>query len=147
MDYQFAEMLKTMHYDWYACIRTWEIWAPISSWYLSFLKSWRVGINFNDFFILAYSSHIMWAGPLDGFCCSFLYLKGCQLYLIFLERESWSQPYRVFFIAPQLDHAPKCSIGFTFGVRICEGRFDIELFSCRIFGISKLFRTQKSFWY
>ena len=33
------------------------------------------------------------------------------------------------------------------GMRICEGRFDKELFSCRIFEISKLFQTQKSFWH
>ena len=33
------------------------------------------------------------------------------------------------------------------GLRLCEGRFDKELFSCRIFGISKLFQTQKSFWH
>jgi len=100
-------------------------------------------VNFDGFFIFAYSSHIMWAGPLEGFCYSFLYLKGWQLCLIFLERESWSQPYRVFFIAPQLDHAPKCSI---LGMRLCERRFNKELFSCRNFGISKLFQTQKSFW-
>jgi hypothetical protein len=29
---------------------------------------------------------------------------------IFLERESWSQPYQEFLIAPQLDHALKYSI-------------------------------------
>jgi len=29
----------------------------------------------------------------------------------FLERESWSQPFQIFFLLlPQLDHAPKCSI-------------------------------------
>jgi hypothetical protein len=72
-------------------------------------------VNFDDFFILAYSSHIMWAGPLDGFCYSFLYLKGCQLCLIFLERESWSQPYCVFLIAPQLDHAPQVFNWVYFG--------------------------------
>jgi hypothetical protein len=33
-------------------------------------------VNFDGFFILAYSSHIILAGPLEGFCCSFLYLKG-----------------------------------------------------------------------
>ena len=33
------------------------------------------------------------------------------------------------------------------GLRLCEGRFDKELFSCRIFGISKLFQTHKSFWH
>jgi hypothetical protein len=33
------------------------------------------------------------------------------------------------------------------GMRLCEGRFDKELFSCRNFGISKLFQTQKSFWH
>jgi hypothetical protein len=45
-----------------------------------------------------------------------LYLKGCQFYSIFfLERESWSQPYHVFFIAPQLDHTPKYSIRVFFG--------------------------------
>ena len=33
------------------------------------------------------------------------------------------------------------------GMRLYEGMFDKELFSCRIFGISKLFQTQKSFWH
>ena len=42
-----------------------------------------------------------------------------------------------------------CSQVFRSGLRIrlCEGRFDKELFSCRILGISKLFQTQKSFWH
>jgi hypothetical protein len=30
-------------------------------------------------------------------------------------------------------------------MRLYEGRFDKELFSCRILGIPKLFQTQKSF--
>jgi hypothetical protein len=72
-------------------------------------------VNFDDFFIVAYSNHIMWVGPLEGFCCSFLYLKGCQLCLIFLQRESWSQPYRVFLITPQLDHAPQVFNRVYFG--------------------------------
>ena len=33
------------------------------------------------------------------------------------------------------------------GMGLCEGMFDKELFSCRIFGISKLLQTQKSFWH
>ena len=48
-------------------------------------------------------------------------------------------------ITPQLDHAPQM---FNSGLkmRLCEGRFDNEFFSNWIFGISKLFQTQKSFW-
>jgi len=73
-------------------------------------------VNFDDFFALAYSSHILWSWPLGKIWChhtslsSTLDLKSCQFCPIFLERESWSQPYQIFFIAPQLDHAPKCSI-------------------------------------
>jgi len=74
-------------------------------------------VNFDDFFALAYSSYILWSWPLGKIWCyhtslsSTLDLKSCQFCPIFLERESWSQPYQIFFfIAPQLDHAHKCSI-------------------------------------
>jgi len=74
-------------------------------------------VNFDGFFALAYSSHLLWSWPLGRAwyhhtsLSSTLYLKGCQFCpTFFLERESWSQPYQEFLIAPQLDHAPKCSI-------------------------------------
>ena len=47
-----------------------------------------------------------------------LYLKDCQLCTIshvFLEEESWSQPYVFWWIAPQFDHASKCSIWVFLG--------------------------------
>ena len=71
-------------------------------------------VNFDGFFALAYSSHLLWSWPLGRAwyhhtsLSSTLYLKGCQFCpAFFLERESWSQPYQEFLIAPQLDHAPK----------------------------------------
>jgi len=74
-------------------------------------------VNIDSFFALAYSSHISWSWPLGRTWChhtslsSALYLKGCPFCLaFFLERESWSQPYQEFLIAPQLDHALKYSI-------------------------------------
>jgi hypothetical protein len=42
---------------------------------------------------------------------------------ISLEKESWSQPYHVFLIAPQPDHAPQVFNWVYFGLRICESKF------------------------
>ena len=104
-------------------------------------------VNFDGFFALAYSSHLLWSWPLERTwyhhtsLSSTFYLKGCQFCpACFLENEYWSQPYQEFFIAPQLDHAPQV-FNSILGMRLCEGRFEKELFSCRNFGISKLFQT------
>ena len=78
-------------------------------------------ISFDGSSALAYSSHILWSWPLGEIWhqhTSFstnLFLKGFQLCLtfsIFLEEESWSQPYVFWWIAPppQFDHVYKCSI-------------------------------------
>jgi len=91
-------------------------------------------VNFDGFFILAYSSHFLKAGPLEGFSChptsmsSTLYLKGCQFCPIFsLKRKSWSQPYHVFLIAlPAWSCPPSVQIGFTLGwgyVKVSLGFF------------------------
>ena len=112
-------------------------------------------VNFDDFFALAYSSHILWSWPLGKIWChhtslsSTLDLKSCQFCPIFLERESWSQPYQIFFIAPQLDHAPKCSIRVWVWGYMKEGltRSFFFFFPMQKFGIPKLFQTQKSFWH
>jgi hypothetical protein len=76
-----------------------------------------------------------------------LYLKDCHLCtisLVFLERESWSQPYVFCWIAPQLDHARKYLFRVFFGGKTLKEDLVIykELFSQRTFGISKLFRTK-----
>jgi len=54
----------------------------------------------------------------------------------------------VFLVALQLDHAPKYS-NQVWGWGYMKEDLVIykELFSCRIFGISKLFLKQKSFWH
>jgi hypothetical protein len=49
----------------------------------------------------------------------------------------------VFYYPPALS-CPQV-FNSSLGMRLCEGRFGQELFSCRNFGISKLFQTQKSF--
>jgi len=73
---------------------------------------------------LAYSSHILWSWPLWGVWHQHtslsinLYLKGCQLrptFSVFLEGESWSQPYVFWWIAPRFDHVSKCSIWVFLG--------------------------------
>jgi hypothetical protein len=95
-------------------------------------------VNFDDFFVVAYSSHILWSWPLGRTCyhhtslSSTLYLKGCQFCpTFFLERKSWSQPYQVFFIAPSLIMPPSVSIWvFFFGMRLCKRRFGLFTRSC-----------------
>jgi len=118
-----------------------------------FSKVGMLAVNFDGFFALAYSSHILWSWPLGRTWChhtslsSALYLKGCQFCpVFFLERESWSQPYQAFFDCPQAWSYPQV-FKSGLGMRLYEGRFGQELFSCRNFGISKLFQTQKSFWH
>jgi len=78
-------------------------------------------VNFDDFFALAYSSHILWSWPLGKIWChhtslsSTLDLKSCQFCPIFLERESWSQPYQIFFLLlPSLIMPPSVQFGFGY---------------------------------
>ena len=52
---------------------------------------------------------------------------------------------RVFYCPPAWSCPQLFNSGL--GMRLCEGRFDKELFSYRNFGISELFQTQKSFWH
>ena len=52
----------------------------------------------------------------------------------------------VFFYSPLAWSCPQV-FNSGLGTRLCEGRFDNEFFACRIFGIPKLFQTQKSFWH
>jgi len=80
-------------------------------------------VNFDDFFALAYSSHILWSWPLGKIWChhtslsSTLDLKSCQFCPIVLERESWSQPYQIYIyiyiLLPSLIMPP--SVQFRFG--------------------------------
>jgi len=67
-------------------------------------------------------------------------------HFVFLERESWSQSYYAFLDCPPAWSCPtSVQIGFYLGMRLCDKRFDKELFSCINFGLSKLSQTQKSF--
>ena len=88
-------------------------------------------VNFDGFFILAYSSHILKARPLEGFCChhtsmsSTLYLKGCQICPTFsLEKGIMERALPCAFgLPPSLIMPPKCSNWVYFGVRLCESKF------------------------
>jgi len=112
-------------------------------------------VNIDGFFALAYSSHILWSWPLGRTWCHHtslspaFYLKGCQFFLpgIFL-RKGIMEPALlcIFFYYPQAWSCPQV-FKSGLGMRLCEGRFGQELFSCRNFGISKLFQTYKSFWH
>ena len=79
-----------------------------------------------------------------------LYLKDCQLCSIshvFLERESWSQPYVFWWIAPQFDHVSKCSIWVFLGDEVMQkkiwwftrGCFQEEFLEFQSY-------SEKSFW-
>ena len=79
-----------------------------------FSKVGVLTVNFNGFFALAYSSHLLTSRK--SLISSYFFVihplsQGLPILPgIFLERESESQPYQEFLIAPQLDHAPKYSI-------------------------------------
>jgi len=117
-----------------------------------FSKVGVLTVNFNGFFALAYSSHILWSWFLGRNWChhtlsSSLYLKDCQFCPAFFLRKGIMGPAlpRVFDCPPAWSCPQVFNSGL--GMRLCEGRFDKELFSCRNFRISKLFQTQKSFWH
>ena len=119
-----------------------------------FLKSWSVGSELQWLFALAYSSHLLWFWPLGKTWYHHTSLSSASLSQrlpilldIFLEWESWSQPYHMFLYCPLAWSCPQV-FNTGLGMRLCEGRFDKEVISCRIvFGIPKLFQTQKSFWH
>jgi len=84
-----------------------------------FSKVGVLPVDIDGFFPLAYSSHLLWSWPLGRTwyhhtsLSSTFYLKGCQFWLaFFLERESWSQPYQEFLIAPRLIMPPSVQFGF-----------------------------------
>jgi hypothetical protein len=114
-------------------------------------------VNFDDFFALAYSSYILWSWPLGKIWCyhtslsSTLDLKSCQFCPIFLERESWSQPYQIFFLLlPSLIMPTSVQFGFGYEAiwrKVWQGVFFFFFFFMQNFGIPKLFQTQKSFWH
>jgi hypothetical protein len=104
-------------------------------------------------FTLAYSSHILWSWPSGRIWHqhtsypSNLYLKRspAQPNIFYFLRRGIMEP--TLCVLVNCPPAWSCPQVFKsgLGMRLSEGRFGQELFSCRIFGISKLFQTQKSF--
>jgi len=125
---------------WSICIYTYlrNIGPPFPHGVFLFSKVWVLVANFDGLFALAYLSHVLWYWPIGRTwyhhtsLSSTLYLKGCQFCpTFFLEWESWSQPYQVFSIAPQLDHVPKYSIRFGYEVmwrKVWQGVVFMEKF-------------------
>jgi hypothetical protein len=66
---------------------------------------------------------------------------------IFLRKRIMEPALLCIFYCPPPTWSYPQVFNSGLGMRLCEGRFDKELFSCRNFGISKLFQTQKSFWH
>jgi hypothetical protein len=131
---------------------------PISSWCLSFLKSWSVGSKLRWLFhSCILESHLVILTSGKGLMPSYFYVlhllsQGLPILPdIFLKRESWSQPYHVFFLLPpSLIMPPKCSNWVYFGVSICESKFGFFVqrnVFIQNFRTSKLFQPQKSFWH
>jgi len=79
-------------------------------------------VSFNDSFrsylLKSYLVILTFEGDRYTSLSTNLYLKDCQLCTIsnvFLEEESWSQPYMFWWTAPQFDHVSKCSIWVFLG--------------------------------
>jgi len=146
-------MMKTMHL-WFICTYTYlRNIGPISSWCLSFLKSWSVGSKLRWLFLsclLESSLVILTSGK--GFISSYFFVfhllsQGLPILPgIFLIKGIMKPTLPGVFDCPPAWSCPQV-FNSGLGMRLCEGRFDKELFSCRNFGISKLFQTQKSFWH
>jgi len=75
--------------------------------------------------------------------------KGLPILLDIFLRKGIMEPTLpcVFYCPPAWSCPQVFNSGFLWGMRLCEGRFDKELFSCINFRISKLFQTHKSFWH
>jgi len=109
-------------------------------------------VNFDGFFSLVYSSHFLWFWPLGKawYHHTFFVLhplsQGLPILPDIFLRKGIMKPALpgVFYCPPVWSCLQVFNSGL--GMRLCEGRFDKQLFSCRNFGISKLFQTKKSFW-
>jgi len=106
-------------------------------------------VNFDGFFALTYSSHILWSWPLGRVWChhtslfSNLYLKDCQFCSICFLRKGIVEPALPYGFdhVLQFDHAPHV-VNSGLWIRLYEGRFDKKLFSCRSFKFLKLIDTK-----
>ena len=121
-----------MHYNQYACILTWDI-SPLSSLTLLLLESSSLYSKLRwlfHFYLLKSQLMIL---IFEGYDTNF-YLKCCQLYptfFVFLEKESWSYPYYVFFFyCPQPDHAPKFFIRVFFRYEVVWKKIWLFIRSC-----------------
>ena len=112
-------------------------------------------VDFDGFFAPAYSSHLLWSWPLWRTWYHHPSLSSAPLSQglpiltgIFLRRGIMEPTVPCIFICPPDWSCPQV-FNSGLGMRLYEEDlvFDKELFSCRIFGISKLFQTQKSFWH
>ena len=117
-----------------------------------FSKVGVLAIDFNGFFALAYSSHLLWPWPLGRTWYHHTSLSSAPLSQgltilpdIFLKKGILESTLPCIFYCPPAWSSPQV-FNSRLGMRLCEGRLDKKLFSCRNFGISKLFQTQKSFW-
>jgi len=109
-------------------------------------------VDFDGFFALTYSSHLLWSWPLGRTWYHHTSLSSAPLSQklpilpdIFLWKGIMEPTLSRVFDCPPAWSCPEV-LNAGLGMRLCEGRFDKELFTCIIFGISKLFQTQKSFW-
>jgi len=110
-------------------------------------------VNIDGFVLLAYLSHIFWSWPLGRAWYHYTSLSSTLLSQelsilpnIFLRKRIMKPALPRVFDCPPVWSCPQV-FNLSLGMRLCEGRFGQELFSSRNFGISKLFQTQKSFWY
>ena len=104
-----------------------------------FFKSWSVGSRLRWLFALAYSSHLLWSWPLGR-----TWYHHTSLSSIPLSQGLPILPdsfLRKVIIEPALPEVFDCPPAWScpqvfnsgLGMRLCEGRFDKELLSCRFF--------------
>jgi hypothetical protein len=106
-------------------------------------------------FALAYSSHLLWYWPLGKtwyhhtFLSSAPLSQGLPILPDIFSMKGIMEPALLgdFDCPPAWSYPQVFNSGWGWGYMKKGLVFDKELFSCRIFGISKLFQTQKSFWH
>jgi hypothetical protein len=112
--------------------------SPFLHGVLLFSKVGVLAVDFDGFFALSYLSHFLWSWPLERTWYHHTSLSSVPLSQgllilpdIFLRKGIVEPALPGVFYFPPAWSCPLFNSGL--GMRLCEGRFDKELLSCRMF--------------
>jgi len=152
-----ASISSKMHYYQYACILTWEIQVPFLHWLSSFLKVWVFVVSFDDSSlfltqVISYDLNLWERLDFNTLLCLQTFISmviSYALYFCFFRKGIIELTLLcVFWIAlPAWSCSQVFNLGILWGWGCVKKYFVIykELFSWRIFEISKLFQHKNQF--